>query len=350
MTTPSLSAFLSLLGAASDDEALESFLRSMNVHDRPKTVAQLEEEDYIEDDDEADIEYELAKASKESMIVESERHGFCLIFKTRQDYSLVYRQSPPGNSPFVLEQIAFFEKGIQIYQRYQGVLPGGFRFGLSRNDQDYVKLGQPIAIRAVYETPADLFLIDDCIVNFGFNPDGTLAHVHVRNRNIFDDVMLAPNLDLPKTAVAEMVGGHLIGQLSSAPDVQAFFRAHGIDEGAVVPGACPEEITGLTKLLGITVYFSDAKAKQRVSSIAYKRRGDLGSKGYSGSLPMGFAFGDAPQTLFRKAEKPPLHEHPDDQLVSYFWQLESGFVMQAVCSLIDWQLYRVIVRLPSQQA
>ena len=29
--------------------------------------------------------------------------------------------------------------------------------------------------------------------------------------------------------------------------------------------------------------------------------------------------------------------------MSYFWETESGVIVQAMCSLIDWQLYRVTV-------
>ena len=43
---------------------------------------------------------------------------------------------------------------------------------------------------------------------------------------------------------------------------------------------------------------------------------------------------------------PPGIENRSDQLMSYFWETESGVIVQAMCSLIDWQLYRVTVHAP----
>ena len=32
--------------------------------------------------------------------------------------------------------------------------------------------------------------------------------------------------------------------------------------------------------------------------------------------------------------------------MSYFWETETGLIVQAMCSLIDWQLYRVTLHAP----
>ena len=119
----------------------------------------------------------------------------------------------------------------------------------------------------------------------------------------------------------------------------------------------PEEITRLTEPKGITLYFRDVPHKagqkkkatsseQRLVSMSYKRRGDLGSKGFQGKLPFSFEFGDSPQTLVAKVGRLPENTHSSDQLMSYYWKYNSGLIVQAVSSLIDWQLYRVTVHAP----
>ena len=54
------SELLGLLGLASEDPQVEAFLSRMRIYERPKTVAQLEKDGFIDpNDDDADIEYEL---------------------------------------------------------------------------------------------------------------------------------------------------------------------------------------------------------------------------------------------------------------------------------------------------
>ncbi len=82
---------------------------------------------------------------------------------------------------------------------------------------------------------------------------------------------------------------------------------------------------------------------RHLSAITYKRQGDLESRGFHGELPFDFEFGDSPQTLIAKAGEVPGLKDRSDQLMSYYWETESGVIVQAMCSLIDWQLYRVTV-------
>lgn len=338
------SELLSLLGLASEDPQVEAFLSRMRIYDRPKTVAQLEEEEFIDpDDDETDIEYELAQESKASMVVESPAHGFCLIFKSRSDYSLTHSTVPAGASPFVVQEIGFFDRDVQVYLGYQGSLPGGVRFGMSRKDFALKTLGPPLASRFVYGTLVDLYLINNQIVNFGFRPDHTLAYAHARDRTTFDGIMVSPNLDAQRWPAPSMIGGDLIGRPLADATVQNFLILNGLDPDDIEPGACPEELMQLTKSKGITIYLSNGLLGQQVSSIAYKRRGDLGSQGYAGPMFMGFEFGDSPATLQQKAGSRPIKETMDDQLVSFYWNAYDSLIVQAVCSLIDWQLCRVVL-------
>ena len=47
---------------------------------------------------------------------------------------------------------------------------------------------------------------------------------------------------------------------------------------------------------------------------------DIGSN----AIRLGFEFGDSPQRLIAKAGEPPGLEHRSDQLMSYFWEADSG--------------------------
>jgi hypothetical protein len=348
-------ALLSLLGHSNDDPLIEQFLIEHRIHDRPKTKQQLVDEEAVEDDDETDVEYELERAAQDSLVVQSERLGLCLIFKPQQDFVLVNAAVPGSASPFVLEEVALFAKGVQIYQQYGGALPGGVTFSTRRSDVAYTNLGAPLARRDIHETSTDLFLVNDRIVNMGFaeGNNTTIAVIHVRNQNDFDRKMLAPKFsDTQQTSLVHVLGAQQIGEAVQSPQVRALFETLAIDEDDMYDGVCPEEITRLTQSHGITLYFrtplvqSDAKASdtkrgQQLSTIAFKRRGDLGSLGFHDPLPFGFEFGDAPQTQTRKAGRPPDREHQSDQLRSYFWKTDSGIIVQAVSSLIDWQLCRV---------
>ena len=353
---------ISLLGSASDSPKLGRFLAALRIYDRPKTVAEFEADDLIEDDGETDGEYELEQASKESMVVQSERLGLCLIFQPREDYGLVHDVLPESDAPFVLYEVTLFAKGVQIYQQYQGALPRATNFDAPRSDRNYAALGSPIARREVHETSTDLFVIDDHIVNFSFDGggDGVLRLVHIRAQNNFDRKMLAPEVAERGHEIAfqSAIGAKEVGLAVASPDVVNLFATLGIDEDEMDEGVCPEEIIRLAKPKGLTLYFrdhldtkSDQKKSaqtrtQRLAAMSYKRRGDLGSNGYGGGLPFGFEFGDSPDTLLRKVNSAPAKEHRSDELLSYYWNLDSGGIVQAVCSLLDWQLYRVTVFAP----
>lgn len=354
---------LDLLGCASNAPELERFLVEHRIHERPKTIDQLANDEFIEDDGETDVEYELERAAQDSLIVQSERLGLCLMFKPRQDFELVNADLPESQSPFVLEEVSLFAKGVQIYQQYGGSLPGNLTFSTRRSDAAYARLGTLLASRDVHETPTDLFLLQERIVNFGFTAgdDGTLALVHVRNQNDFDHKMLRPNFDgMGQPHLAGVLGAQHVGEAVASRGVEALFAKLAINADDMYDGACPEEITRLTKSHGITLYFRTLSKRdtanklnkggkfggQRLSGMTFKRRGDLGSLGYHGALPFAFEFGDTPQTQATKAGRPPDRQHQSDELQSYYWKTDSGVIVQAVSSLIDWQLCRVTLHAP----
>jgi len=350
-----------LLGCSSEDSGLEEFLVRKRIHDRPMTPDQVESEGWVEDDGDTDVEYELERRSKESLLVQSERDGFCLIFQSRKNYDLVHEPSCGGDAPFVLEQVAFFAKGVQIYRGFGGAVFRGVGMTNRRSDTAYVALGQPLARRTVYETSTDLFVLGDWVLNFGFQeegPDPCLAHVHIRRKNIFDDVMVSPRfVDLPPDAYASMLGLAELGHTTDSPNVLAFLSGLGLDNEIDEDIGCPEEMNGRARSHGIVIYFKEMRGAgghasalpaKIVSAITYKRRGDLGSVGYSGVLPFSMNFGDRPDVAIAKAKNSPAKVTASEELLSYYWHVASGIVVQAVFSLIDWQLARVTLHAPTR--
>ncbi|MEA9822358.1 hypothetical protein VDF98_03705 [Xanthomonas campestris pv. raphani] len=361
--TGDVSLLTEWLGYSSEDPGLEVFLVNKRIHDRPMTPGQMEDEGAVEDDGDTDVEYELMRRSKESMVVQSERHGFCLIFQLREDYDLVHRSPCGVEAPFVLEQIAFFAKGVQIYQGFEGPVFRDVCMTTRRSDAAYAALGSPLARRSVHETSTDLFVVEDFVLNFGFQDDGQdshLAHIHIRRKNIFDDIMLNPRLvDIPPNASYSMPGLAQLGHSSNSLEVQDFLAGLGLSNEIDEDIGCPEEMSGRARSHGIVIYFKEITgAASRphvlhdkiVSAITYKRRGDLSSSGYLGDLPFGMHFGDRPDVAIAKAEHPPVKIAESEQLLSYYWHVSSGIVVQAVFSLIDWQLARVTLHAPVRAA
>lgn len=356
-------ALAECLGCSFEDPRLELFLVKKRVHDRPMTVEQLEEEGAVDDDGDTDVEYELMRRSKESRVVQSERDGLCLIFQPREDHDLVHRIPCGVEAPFVLEQIAFFAKGVQIYQGFQGPVFRGLGMDIRRSDAAYAALGPPLARRIVHETSTDLFAIGDWVLNFGFQEgaqDPPLAHVHIRRKNVFDDTMLNPRwvdahpiLDAP----ARMPGLAQLGLSYDSPQVQDFLAGLGLSHEIDDDIGCPEEMSGRARSHGIVIYFKEVRGAAShphalpakiVSAITYKRRGDLGSSGYSGELPFGLHFGDRPDIAIAKAKHAPVKVSESEELRSCYWHVASGMVVQAVFSLIDWQLARVTLHAPAR--
>ncbi|MGY8530236.1 hypothetical protein [Paracidovorax citrulli] len=350
-----------LLGCSSEDSGLEEFLVRKRIHDRPMTPDQVESEGWVEDDGDTDVEYELERRSKESLVVQSERDGFCLIFQSRENYDLVHHTPCGVDAPFVLEQVAFFAKGVQIYQGFKGPVFRGIGMTTRRSDAAYVALGQPLARRTVYETSTDLFVVGNWVLNFGFQEGGhdpCLAHVHIRRRNIFDDVMLSPRfVDSPPSGYDSMLGLTQLGHPTDSPDVLAFLARLGLENEIDEDIGCPEEMNGRARSHGIVIYFKEMRGASGhasalpvkiVSAITYKRRGDLGSLGYSGVLPFSMNFGDRPDVAIAKAKNSPAKVTESEELLSYYWHLASGIVVQAVFSLVDWQLARVTLHAPTR--
>lgn len=354
-------ALVECLGCFCEDPRLEAFLVHKRIHDRPMTPAQLEDEGAVQDDGDTDVEYELARRSKESLVVQSERHGFCLIFQPREDHDLVHRTPCGVEAPFVLAQIAFFAKGVQIYQGFEGVVFRDVGMNTRRSDTAYAALGPPLARRSVYETSTDLFALGDWVLNFGFpekEQDPPLAHVHIRRKNVFDDVMLNPRmLEVAPDTDASMPGLSQLGRSSDAPEVQDFLAGLGLNDEIDEDIGCPEEMNGRARSHGIVIYFKElpealghanALPNKIVSAITYKRRGDLRSLGYCGDLPFGLHFGDRPDIAIAKAKHPPAKVSESEELRSYYWRVASGMVVQAVFSLVDWQLARLTLHAPAR--
>ncbi len=53
-----------------------------------------------------------------------------------------------------------------------------------------------------------------------------------------------------------------------------------------------------------------------------------------------------PDQVAERVPGDPIWVHSSEQLGSYMWRLPNGQLMQAMFSLIDWQLYRLSVWAP----
>lgn len=224
--------------------------------------------------------------------------------------------------------------------------------------------GLPIARRDVHKTSFDLFILNEPIVNFGFDEStGTsLRLVHVREQNSFDRRMLAPyaKASASPTDWKPITGTSAVGRVIADAEVVECFATLGVDADDMYDGVCPEEITRLTKSHGITLYFRTLSPRdgthksystksaggQRLSGITFKRRGDLRSLGYRDALPFAFQCGDTPQTQTAKTGRPPDRQYQSEELLSYYGKTDARSLVRAVSSLIDWQLCRVALHAP----
>ncbi|MBV5299544.1 MAG: hypothetical protein JZU64_15820 [Rhodoferax sp.] len=353
MHTNISSQLLALLGISSSDPIFRKMLISMGIYALPQTVEELRVEEEFDSD--TDVEYELAKLSRQSQIVQIERLGVCLIYMTATEYAMSYESAPDG-ADFVLEQVAFYAAGVQNFMAFKGALPFGLTFEQRLANSPPQELGRLVAKRTLYDCLGCLYMPQDWVVNVAYDPDsGAMLHVHVRKQKPFDQCFLGKRAGQFANQTYKSQADCL-GRLITDPSVQAIFEDLGVDVEKRDSRLCPEEIADAELRRGITLHIRGPKQAGIKSSlgkvvfvfagVVYKRRGDLASQGYSGTLPYNLAFWNSPEQVLQAVPHKPIWTNTSDQLISYMWRTENGQLLQAVCSLIDWQLYRLMIWAP----
>ncbi len=223
------SRLLALIGASPSDPAFREALISMGIYALPQTVEELREEEAFDSD--TDVEYELAKMSRESHIARVERLGVCLIYMTAEEYAMSYGPVPDG-ADFVLEQVAFFAAGVQDFLGFKGALPFGLAFDRKLADPLPPELGNLIAERALYECPARLYMPRDQVVNVGYDPDDdSMIHIHVRKQKPFDECFLGKRTGefSDRSHRSYIAHADCLGQPLKDPKVRSVFEDLGVD-------------------------------------------------------------------------------------------------------------------------
>lgn len=348
---------LSFIGKPSTNRAFDSFLTQHRIYDRPATFEQLlEEHDEDERTDDEFDEYGVHKEAENSLIIEAEHLGCCLIFAPRKEYELLFGPAAePGE--FIFKEAAFYAQGVQDYQQYSGTLPGNLAFGDTISRVPAMLQRRPTVCRMVYDVLSERYEYKGWILNIGFSVDRReVLHVRMRSPHRYDLLAqqdAAPEIkDLETSKILFDVLGSPITDLK----VQKAFSKIGLKLDQLQPQFCPEEITDLEKPKGVALYFRDAEELQRVRSTSdpeetwfvgfrFKRCGDLGSEGYWGELPHQLAFHDSSQDVLNKIGKTPDASGESDQLCWYMWKFERH-ILHAMCSKIDDQLYRVTLFAP----
>lgn len=348
-------ALLSFIGTPSTNAALDDFLTRHRIYDRPATFEQLMAElDEEERNDEEFREDTIAERAKDSLIVESERLGCCLIFDTRANFEQMFGSvAEPG--PFILKELAFYAPGIRSSLGYPGVLPGNLAFGDIRARVPAVLHCAPTVTRRIYDTLTERYEYRGWILNTGYN-DGKnqLQSVHIRRPHHYD--LLAQRNAPPEIRDIETTRLLLsiLGRPRSDPLVEAVFAKLGVDADQAKPRFCPDTVADLAPSKGITFYFRDGGDLLSTADdpdaawfvgVCFKRMGDLGSAGYWGELPKGLAFHDSAARIREKVTMPPKEHDESDQLGYYMWEVD-GYILHAMYSLIDDQLYRVTIFSP----
>ena len=344
---------IALVGSSPSGPVVKKTLSALGIYASPQTVEELREEE--EFDSETDVEYELAQLSERSKIVRVERLGVCLIYMSAQEFAVTYGVAPDG-ADFVLEQVAFYAAGVQDYMAFKAALPFGLAFNQRLADAPPSMLGALLAKRTLYECMARLYMPQGWVVNIAHDPvSGAMLHVHIRKQNPFDQCLLGTRT--PRVSEQTFhTQVNCLGRPIDEPAVQAMFEELGIDPKKRDSRSCPEEITDAEVSRGIALHVRGPKQAGIKSSlkkvvfvfagVVYKRRGDLVSQGYAGTLPYNLAFWNSPEQVLQAVPFPPIWTNTSEQLISYMWRTESGHLIQATCSLIDWQLYRVMIWAP----
>jgi hypothetical protein len=190
----------------------------------------------------------------------------------------------------------------------------------------------------------DLWTPTDWIVNVSYlDSDYNMGIVHIRRQNIYDRQMLG--LELVKSTKQRLPFESLLrclGKSSSDTFLKEALAPFDWDSGDY-DFRNEGEITKYVSKYGITLYFGGQGRQHSVlTGLRFNRRGDMSSKGYSGSMPFGIEFHHTP------LEVKALVGRTSDELFqaadtgAMVWRLQS-YILHIMYSLIDYQVYRVSI-------
>lgn len=325
------------------DPKFDAWLTAHRVFDRPHHA--YEDEDYADDENAAE------QNARASLIQEDERSGVCLIYDERENFE---RRFGPARSPgdFILEEVAFFAHGVQRYQGYRDELPMGLSFGASPA-KVHATLGPPTATRTVHELQADLYLFTDLVLNVSYLPgDAGASIVRVRLPHLYDLRMMGQTQAVHDPRAPDL-GALLacLGRSGYDPALTKLLKPLGWDGDAGGLAGC-DDVMDLLQPYGLTLYYRNARdypalAKHKFprdravfAGFRVNRRGDMGSEGYAGKLPLGIEFHHTPQQVIQQVGMPPDWQSIGDDTGAFKWK-QPDCVLHVMFSLIDMQVYRV---------
>lgn len=332
---------LEWLGVSPEHAGFDAWLRTHGVVERPHRVACA--------DDEA------IRRARASEIDEIERQSVALIYEDGAAYRRLFDAPASAcEGDFVLKQVAFYAPGISGYAGYAPALP----FALAFADAPAVvraKLGPPRATRMLHGLPADLWVSRHWHVTVSYDASRAgIAIVHVRRPNVYDLRMIGalPSPPAAPSAVDLNVLGALLGKEIGDPAMRAALQPMGggdaADALAAGDGDVDEELMrhGLrldverTRGNRLPILRGSAKRNARLVGIHAHRAGDLGSHGFQGALPFGLQFHFTPEQIVQCMRRDPDTHGLTQDTGDFVWRVD-GRRLYVVCSLIDWQLYRL---------
>lgn len=331
---------LEWVGVSPERAGFDAWLRAHGAAARPHRAARADDA-------------EAVRAARLSEIDELERQSVALIYGDSAVYGRLFG-TPAPEGDFVLQQVAFYAPGISGYAGYAPALP----FALAFADAPAVvraKLGPPRAARMLHGLPADLWVSRDWHVTVSYDAARSgIAIVHVRRPTLYDLRMIGA-LPCPPAAASAVdldVLGALLGKPIDDPALRAALQPMGWSGAADLlasdDGRVREDLMrhglrlDVERTRGTPLGFlrGSAKRNARLVGIHAHRAGDRGSHGFQGALPFGLQFHFTPEQIVQCMRRDPDTHGVGQDTGDFVWRLE-GRRLHVVCSLIDWQLYRL---------
>jgi hypothetical protein len=334
---------LSFLGCTTSDAQFDSFLTAHRIYARPHT--QEEDDEYADD---VDAAYENARLS---LINDVERESIALVYEERNDYIQLFGRVN-GEGDFVLKQLAFYGADVMDHRGFSGQLPRSLTFSDSRADV-HAKLGSPVANRRIRGLFCDLYLTSDLCLNVSYrNDEGPIDIVHVRRPHLFDLRMLkGTQAECDKKAVNLAELTKCLGKSAYDSDLESLLRPMGWQSTDFSMADC-DEVPNLIDRFGLTLYYRDAKHYSTLDGKTFvrdgavfagfrvNRLGDMGSRGFKGSLPFGIEFHHTPRQVIAIVGRDPDWTSIGPDIGALKWKLPHH-TLHVMFSLIDCQIYRV---------
>ncbi|WP_369943186.1 hypothetical protein [Xanthomonas medicagonis] len=333
---------LEWLGVSPEHAGFDAWLRAHGAVERPHRASRADDAEAI-------------RRARLSEIDEIERQSVALIYEDGAAYRRLFDTSAPApEGDFVLQQVAFYAPGISGYAGYTPALPFALVFA-DAPAAVRAKLGPPRATRMLHGLLADLWVSRDWHVTVSYDAARTgIAIVHVRRPNLYDLRMIGalPCPPAAPSAVDLNVLGALLGKEIDDPAVRAALQPMGWSDAADALAADGGRVhddlmrhglrldVARTRGKRLGILRGSAKHSARLIGIHVHRAGDLGRHGFQGALPFGLQFHFTPEQIVQCMQREPDTHGVTQDTGDFAWQME-GRRLHVVCSLIDWQLYRL---------